>query len=151
MAISAMEAAKIACQESEWELSNLQLQKILYIASMSYAGSTEGKDTLIGDEYFQAWKYGPVLPDVYQSAYQFGSGPIEKLPGSQTSSIPPWTPEYKEIQRAVQKLKDKPVFELVEFTHSEIGAWHDAYNSGYNMPIFPEDIYSEYKMRMGIH
>ena len=145
MAISAMEAARIACHRSGWKLSNLQLHKILYIASLAYAGKFGSKDTLINDEYFQAWRYGPVLPSVYQSSYQYGSDAIENLPGEISTSED--SDEYKEIAYAVDKLKHVPVFSLVEFTHSPDGAWCNAYNSGYNMPILPEDICHEYKVR----
>ena len=72
MGVTAMQAAKRACEASGWKLSNLQLQKILYLSQMVYAGKYNGA-RLIDDHDFDAWDYGPVLPAVYRRVSSFGS------------------------------------------------------------------------------
>ena len=52
MAVTARQAANKICELSDWTVSNLQLQKILYIAHMVYFGD-EGKP-LISDEKFES-------------------------------------------------------------------------------------------------
>jgi hypothetical protein len=63
MSESSSTAARYACKMSGWSLTNLKLQKILYIARMVFVGRT--KDQLLIDEAFKAWDFGPVLPSLY--------------------------------------------------------------------------------------
>jgi hypothetical protein len=63
MSESSSTAARYACRMSGWSLTNLKLQKILYIARMVFVGRT--KDQLLIDEAFKAWDFGPVLPSLY--------------------------------------------------------------------------------------
>src|SRR5690554_2036795 len=78
MGVTALQAAKRACEASGWKLTNLQLQKILYIAQMVYAGKNSGKRLITGDD-FEAWDYGPVLPSLYHRVSAFGSGSIKNI------------------------------------------------------------------------
>lgn len=71
MAITTRQATKLICNISGWSVSNLQLQKILYISHMYNLGVTEG-DPLITDN-FEAWDYGPVIPTLYHEVKGFGS------------------------------------------------------------------------------
>lgn len=145
MSISSKNASFIACSQSEWTINNIQLQRILYIASIKFAGNHEGKP-LIDDEYFEAWQFGPVLPKIYQYCYQYGSGIIKSLPNDNVDSLSN-TDEYLIILETVKELKDKPIHDLIEYTNDEIGAWYHARGVGKNMPILPEDFYCEHLLR----
>ena len=72
MAVTALQAVKHTCEASGWRVTNLQLQKILYIAHMVYAGKNNGK-RLIADDDFEAWDYGPVLSGLYHRISVFGT------------------------------------------------------------------------------
>jgi uncharacterized phage-associated protein len=63
MTISVFDAARTLGYYSDWKLSNLQMQKILYLAHMVYMDKNSGEPLV--DEDFQAWDYGPVLPSLY--------------------------------------------------------------------------------------
>ncbi|WP_158922985.1 type II toxin-antitoxin system antitoxin SocA domain-containing protein [Acidisphaera sp. S103] len=76
MAISTASAAATACKLRNRQLSNLALQKVLYIAHMVHLGRC--KDPLV-DERFQAWDYGPVLPSLYRPVRMFGSEPVRDI------------------------------------------------------------------------
>lgn len=52
----------------------MKLQRILFFAAAEYSKATSG-EALFG-ELFQAWKYGPVLPSVYDQFASFRNRPI---------------------------------------------------------------------------
>ncbi|WP_084594115.1 Panacea domain-containing protein [Arhodomonas aquaeolei] len=141
MTVSGMEAAKRACEASGWTLSNLALQKILYLAHMIYLG--RHGSPLISDR-FEAWDYGPVLPQVYRRAKAFGSGPIQNVFHSVTDIEN--TEEADIINEAVRKLGDLSPGTLVAATHRDGGAWARYYQPGLPSNTIPNDaIRTEYE------
>ncbi|SUW69031.1 Panacea domain-containing protein [Bordetella avium] len=112
MSVTALEAAKYACRASDWTLTNLQLQKILYIAHMIHLGRT-GRP-LIHDEMFEAWDYGPVLPSVYRRASSFGADTVKDVFHS-VQDLEPFldSEEMDTLNEAVDKLRNVPAFRLV--------------------------------------
>ena len=73
MAISPFKALKTLGQIGGWNLTNLQIQKILYLIHLFYLGRKG--DPLI-NESFEAWDYGPVLPSLYHEINFFDSDPV---------------------------------------------------------------------------
>ena len=71
--MSAFRVAQKLCALSDWSLTNLQLQKLLYLSHLLYLG--ENREPLIL-EHFQAWKFGPVLPQVYNRVKVFKDRPV---------------------------------------------------------------------------
>lgn len=59
------------------ELTPMKLVKLTYIAHGWYLALSDGKP-LISDSV-QAWKYGPVVPEVYHRFKRYGSGPITSV------------------------------------------------------------------------
>ncbi|WP_018875273.1 Panacea domain-containing protein [Thioalkalivibrio sp. ALJ8] len=139
MTVSAISAAKAICEASDWSVSNLALQKILYIAHMVHYGRT-GQPLI--DESFEAWDYGPVVPAVYHRAKAFGSDPV----GNVFHGARPIEDEraLKVIEQTVASLKDKHPGDLVEITHWDGGAWSKHYPKGRNQIIPHDDIFREY-------
>src|SRR5690606_7691743 len=78
MTISVFSAARYLCEKSGWTLSNLQLQKLVYLAHMVHLGSVDREKGLIR-ERFEAWDYGPVSPALYSEARAFGSGSVKNI------------------------------------------------------------------------
>lgn len=144
MTISSLSAAKKACEVSNWKLTNLSLQKILYIAHMVYMGNHEGRPLL--DENFQAWAYGPVLPNVYHRVKAFGNSPVRNI----FHSVPSLKegPEAEILVDAVEKLSNMSAGKLVAITHWDKGAWNKHYIPGKaNITIPNRDILDEYRER----
>jgi uncharacterized phage-associated protein len=142
-------AAKRLCEQSGWRLTNLQLQKILYLAHMIALGRSGGNDPLVG-ELFEAWDYGPVLPSVYRRARVFGSGPVRNV----FHGVPDidGTSEADALDEAFRAVGQKRPAELVSLTHWEEGAWAKNYKPGYLGVIIPnEDVLEEYKKRVVAH
>ena len=76
MTISVLEAAKYLGGRSRWSLSNLKMQKLIYIAHMFHLGIY--KKELV-HRFFEAWDYGPVHPDLYHYAKVFGADPVDNI------------------------------------------------------------------------
>ena len=74
MTVNVLNAAAHLIERSNQSLSNLELQKLLYLAHMFYMGRYDGEPLVHGE--FEAWDYGPVHPTLYQRARTFGSNPV---------------------------------------------------------------------------
>ena len=145
MTISSLAAAKKICELSEWSISNLSLQKILYMAHMVHMGRHDG-DLLI-DETFEAWDYGPVLPSVYHKAKSFGSKPVRNV----FRAFPDITDsvELDTLTEATNALAHTSAGKLVAITHWKDGAWAKHYASNSMGTTIPNsDILEEYMARL---
>jgi uncharacterized phage-associated protein len=58
------------------DLTNMQLQKLVYIAHGYCLALTD--DPLLEDSV-QAWRYGPVIPILYESLRQYGAGTVTDM------------------------------------------------------------------------
>jgi uncharacterized phage-associated protein len=141
--MSAIAAAATLGEMSGWSLSNLQLQKLLYIAQMFHLGET-GEPIFCDD--FEAWKLGPVVPSVYQSAKIFGSKPVTSF---FTKGRLPDGSGRKMLERVLKELPNKSPWKLVSITHWDGGAWAKHYHEGANGSVIPQgDILAEYRARV---
>ena len=142
MSVSVLSAAKFSCEFSNWSISNLCLQKILYIAHMCHLGQTKGEPLIDGS--FEAWDYGPVHPVLYHKTKIFGADPVGNIfrsyPKIQGRS------EKETLMAAIKDLKDISGAKLIALTHREKGAWAKNYHPGaLGITIPNEDIIEEYK------
>src|SRR5271154_4906780 len=60
------------------KLTPMQLQKLVYFAYGWYLAITG--ERLI-DERVEAWQWGPVIPSLYSAFREYGSDPIDDVPG----------------------------------------------------------------------
>lgn len=145
MAIPPLSAAITACEERNWTLSNLALQKILYLAHMTYMGRNKGAPLV--NENFEAWDYGPVLPSLYQNARIFGSGAVESLPRFSRNLA---RPEHAVVRQVTNFFGDKTPGELVDLTHRKNGAWDRYYRPKVRHIQIPNQaILTEYRSKVG--
>lgn len=143
MTIDVFQAAKYVCERSSWTVSNLKLQKIIYMAQMVYMG--RHGERLI-DETFEAWDYGPVSSALYHRVKPFGAGPV----GNVFHGVPPISDRRAEslLDEACNHLLKKSPSELVAITHNSEGAWAKNYRSGIlGIKISDADIKAEYDAR----
>ena len=145
MTVSALSAAKLMGKKANWSLSNLKMQKILYLANMSYLAKTE--ETLVYGN-FEAWDYGPVLPELYHKIKIFGAGPVADIFRS-VSDMEIDSAEYSMLNSATDKLSGFSGAKLVAITHWKRGAWAKNYLPGSRGKIIPnEHLIEEYNLRM---
>jgi uncharacterized phage-associated protein len=129
---------------SGWTLTNLKLQKLLYIAHMVFVDRTEGQ--LLISEPFEAWDFGPVLPLLYHRVKMFGDSPIRDV--FYDADFIEGTPEARLLLEACRSLAYRSASELVAITHWEGGAWAKHYKKGMRGIAIPtEDILAEYRAR----
>ncbi len=138
MTIATYQAVKQICNAGEWRISNLKLQKMLYIAHKVYMGRNEGEPLI--NELFEAWDYGPVLPSLYHKLKMFGSDPIKDIFWDTKN------PKLPFLEEACKHLLPMSGGKLVALTHREGGAWSKNYQPGILGIIIPnEEIFEEYK------
>lgn len=149
LTISAAQAAKYLGVKSSWTLTNLSIQKLLYIAHMVFLGENDGLPLI--SEYFEAWDYGPVVPEVYHRIKMFGNEPAKDVFYFE-SNLDQNTPEGQTLARTVNVLSEKPASELVSITHWKNGAWARHYTPGRRGVRIPNsDILAEFKARISEH
>jgi uncharacterized phage-associated protein len=138
-------AAKRLCERSGWGLSNLELQKLLYLAHMAYLGRTVGRPLIL--ESFEAWDLGPVVPALYHRAKAFGSGPVQNVFHHVTTDLQP--DETSVIDGVYQGTRGLTPGQLVAITHWDGGAWAKHYSPRARGNIIPnKDILDEYRARV---
>ena len=144
MSVSSIDAGKTLCELSNWTMSNLRLQKVLYIAHMFHLGLHA--QPLVNDG-FQAWNYGPVSPNLYHHAKGYGSDSIGNVFG-RYAGVPQETSEHTLLNHVVHDTKDMTGGQLVAITHWKRGAWQKVYRPGMrHTPIPDELIEQEYHDR----
>ena len=140
MSIPANSAARYVCARGDWGVTNLALQKILYLAQMVHLGRT-GERLVDGE--FEAWDYGPVNPDLYRTVRIFGDKPIQNVFFGAPRIF--GTPEEETLREACEHLLGKSPSELVAMTHQQNGAWAKNYVPGVRSIVIPDtDIVAEY-------
>ena len=111
------------CTRDNKPISNLQLQKILYFIQLAYCRES---GQLLFDEPFEAWTYGPVLPDIYREYASYGGRSIaltyDDIDTTSFSQLIGW------INDGVDYLRERSPWELVRVTHAEGSPWDRACN-----------------------
>ncbi len=134
MPVTALKATKIVCRATDWSLSNLHVQKILYLAHMSMLHRTGGKNGIVDGEPFQAWDYGPVIPKVYHELKIFGSKPVTNI--FRRVDLSDVEPSERELLESFAKhLATVDPGRLIRATHRPEGAWDTCYQVGRNRNI----------------
>lgn len=129
-----------------WNLTNLQIQKILYLINLFYLGRT-GKRLI--NEDFEAWDYGPVLPSLYREISFFGSDPVLDI-FKHIKPLQKNEDRYDIIKELGEKLSKMTAGQLVSITHNRQGAWAMHYDPiSKNNKISQDSILKEYKNLYG--
>ena len=141
--MSILSAAKRLGERSGWTLTNLQMQKMSYIAHMFHLGETN--EPLV-DGTFQAWDLGPVHPVLYHAVKRYGADPVQPDALAHVNSVSDDHPGAKQLDAAVDQL---PRNKLVAITHWKGGAWAKNYEPFSRNALIPnEDILAEYNLRL---
>lgn len=139
--------AKFVCDEGNWTVTNLQLQKIMYLAQMLYMGTHEGERLFDGT--FEAWDYGPVEPPLYHRVKQYGANAISDNIFVAARPFLPDSPRLAFLKEELPELLKFTPRELVEITHWEGGAWFKFYEQQARHTRIPDSaIFEEYQARI---
>ena len=147
MAVSSMQAANVLCELSNWKITNLKLQKVLYFAHMYHLGM-EGLENPLINEEFEAWVWGPVEPELYHRVKVFGGRSIAKGIFFWYGNVDKTGSEYKWLRCMFEATEDIESGELIDMTHWEKGAWQEIYDHGNRNEVIPnERILQEFRVR----
>jgi uncharacterized phage-associated protein len=116
-------------------LKNLALQKLLYFAHAIFL--IEQKRPLVSG-YFEAWKYGPVHPAVYQAfkaagpeAITFRAERVHPATGARTQIPPPEDPAVRRhVAGIMHSYGRMTAGRLVDISHAKGAPWEFIVNKG---------------------
>lgn len=138
--MSVTSAAKTLGDLKGWKMTNMEMQKLLYVAQIIHLGR-EGRPLF--EEQFEAWPLGPVLKSLYHLVKGSGSGrvhPVGGTPFKETSS------EFAAIQEAVNLSQGMSGRNLVNFAHRHGSAWKRSYvPQKRNIKITNQALLDEYR------
>ena len=132
------------CNKSGWEVSNRELQKLMYLAQLIHLGK---HDVRLFDGQFQAWVYGPVLPELYRQLRRFGARaiPSDEDVFPEATTIPEGAKERDLLDAVCDTFLPLSAADLVRVTHWHKGAWAKRYKPGVlGVVITDADIKEEY-------
>lgn len=142
MAVRVLDAAHHLCKKSVWMLTQIELQKLLYLAHMIHLGNYS-KPLVRGD--FEAREFGPVHPVLYREVRIYGSGAITRI-GFNRLPLQPGT-EKITLDAVYSELKSVSASKLIRITHWKRGAWAKNYTGARGVVIPGEDILEEFGRR----
>lgn len=118
-------------------LTPLQLMKLVYIAHGWSLGML-GRDLF--PDRIEAWKYGPVIPDLYQATKRYGRGPIpiELVGDPEDSAVDVDTRAF--LDDIFSKYGHLSGTALSTLTHKSGSPWHQVYEDGEMGIEIPDDI-----------
>ena len=119
-------------------VSPLKLQKLVYISHGWCLGIIG--ESLVADEYAEAWKYGPVFSSLYHEFKDFGSKQITRKATDLDDDFELFTPhvDKTDIQTINLLKKVWDVYghfsagQLSSLTHKNGSPWHQANDKGEN-------------------
>lgn len=122
------------CSHDGYPISNLQLQKILYYVQ----GAFLRENKFLFNEDFSAWKFGPVVEEVYYDYCGFGAKTINRI---YDNVIRFSSDEQRKIDSIVEEKRTLNPWDLVNETHKQGGAWAIIFNGGKgNGKTIPKDL-----------
>jgi uncharacterized phage-associated protein len=108
-------------QAAHKALTPLQIIKLAYIAHGWMLGLYQRP--LITDR-IEAWKYGPVIPDLYHAMKDYGSGYVTEPLSERWKASPPLDDEERDLIRQVyERYGNKNGVQLSQLTHQAGTPW----------------------------
>lgn len=111
------------CMNDGVPINNTQLQKILYVVQLTFLRE---RDESLFAENFEAWRLGPVIPDVYYDFCGWGAMKIchkyefDEIAANKRATIDPVVAIYRTFNAGT----------LVQITRCDGGAWRKVYGKG---------------------
>ncbi|MEK6324321.1 MAG: type II toxin-antitoxin system antitoxin SocA domain-containing protein [Acidobacteriota bacterium] len=124
-------------------LTNMQLQKLVYIAHGFYLAFT-GKP-LLYDEV-KAWQWGPVIVDLYEALRQYGSGVVTaKIPAPAVELNPNAEQVIEKVWKAYGRLT---AFQLSSITHKPNSPWSQTWETWGQYSTISNDVIAQYYWKL---
>lgn len=130
-----------AAKEKGRALTPLQLMKLVYIAHGWSLGLGRGD---LFKNRIEAWKYGPIIPDLYRATKKYGRDQIPlDLVGNSAPMVDKETGQF--LRDVYDKYGHLSAYALSQLTHKQGTPWDLVYDSGLNSEISDDLIRQHYK------
>lgn len=124
----------VLCKKRVISVSPMKLTKLTYVAFGWYAGLHGRK---LFSSRIEAWKYGPVMPDLYHATKKYGriGIPDDLIPDRESLD----DPEIRDfLEEIVEKYGEMSAIRLSSITHLPDSPWREVYDrqgSGKEIPF----------------
>lgn len=108
-------------------LTNMQIQKLVFLAHGLFL-ATKGKPLIA--ENFEAWKWGPVVPEIYAAFASYGASLIREPAKCCSDSVEKDSDEDQVINLVWMEFGSMTGRELSELTHLPGSPWATTYKEG---------------------
>lgn len=112
------------CTKEKCPISNLQLQRLLYVLQREFLI----RDKLLFFDDFEAWEFGPVVPNVYYKYCGFGAIDIIMLYDIDLNLLS--VEDKILIDEIIERKRNLKPWEFIKETQNEHGAWETVFNYG---------------------
>lgn len=128
-------------KEKNIGISNMSLQKLLFIANGAYLAKT-GEPLLI--DPIEVWQYGPVVKSVYHAFKEYGNSNIRQLPVSYSMAIDKNLDDTanQAIDFVLKIAQELNALQLSNWTHLPDSPWSKAKEQG--KAIIPNELMQDY-------
>lgn len=124
----------LSSDDPDSDMTNMRLNKLLYISQMYYMHKHNGKPLF--NDNIEAWEHGPVVYDTYKKYQEFGSNAINRLdPDFDEDEIDDETSDFL-IELFVSTNKYSTSY-LRDISHYYGGSWQRHYH-GENRTLLPK-------------
>ena len=124
MSLPVLGSAKYVLENSRRTITQIELQKLLYLAQMTHLGEYD-RPALAAR--FEAWKFGPASRMLHKELKRFGADPIPSTAIPSNLDVLEGT-EKTILDRTIRELSGRPASELIGITHWKEGAWAQTYD-----------------------
>ena len=121
-------------------LTPLQIIKLVY---MSHGWMLGLQDRPLFRQDVEAWKYGPVIPDVYHELKIYGNSPVEK-PIKGVVKVNLEDIELDLIQQVNRLYGGFSGIRLSQITHADGSPWHQIWMKHKRSAIIPNELIKDY-------
>lgn len=128
-------------------MTNLRLNKLLYFAQ---GWSMALLDKPLFSDEIEAWKYGPVVPAVYDEFKSYSGNPIDKAEQSYME-VPFEDDELELLLDVYEEYKKYSSAGLVDITHRKNSPWSEGFVDGERVVIPKETIKTYFEKQEQIH
>lgn len=130
-------------KEKEKQLTPMQLMKLTYIAN---GWSLAVRDKSLFNNPIEAWKYGPVMPDLYHATKAFGRTaiPLDRIKGGIEDVSPEYSEEVEFLKKVYDLYEDKSGITLSSLTHMHGTPWHQMYDENHMSKRIPVPLIKEH-------
>jgi uncharacterized phage-associated protein len=145
--VSSATVANRLLELADYQLTPMQVLKLVFL-SQAWMLGLHGK-ALIGDR-IEAWKYGPVIPDLYHTVKRYRGGPITK-PLRAARSERMSTEERELVDEVFRVYGDWTGPELSHLTHKPGSPWDQVFEDGGWGQVIPTGVIRDYYERQAEH